>query len=436
MAKRINWDDKEQVLKEVAKVGYALNAVSKRLRDDEDVVKVAIRGYPEAFSFASDRLKSDKRFVRYAISLAYENFKYASEDLRNDEDTIFYAVGKNPLAVQFASIEKRSDLDFVLRLFKQNQIINKTIYYITPYLSKEILDNKELGLLIVKSNGDYFSYLSDRLKDDLDVFTTALKSSKNAFQYGSERLKNLYADKLNEILIDMDGIKINIKSFMTEKDVEYFRTQLNTAIKYINQSPIHSFKKVLSSVFILVGTNNNIGKFGQTENQIASYHSSTKKIHYFFDKKDEKQPFITLIHELAHQYHHTIVKNGFNNQEIINLFKKATTSKKQCELFNLPQIGDPLSDLRENWWSVRMSSRNDFVLTKIIKGVYIYEDGTGKDVIYTLEEIIRMLACPSEYGSENEMEFFAEMTTLITLGLVKPNQQVIANKFMQILNIY
>ena len=32
------------------------------------------------------------------------------------------------------------------------------------------------------------------------------------------------------------------------------------------------------------------------------------------------------------------------------------------------------------------------------------------------------------------MEFFAEMFTLIILGLVKPSQQAIADEFMQIVN--
>jgi hypothetical protein len=245
-------------------------------------------------------------------------------------------------------------------------------------------------------------------------------------EYGSDRLK--------AVVIEVDGIKISIQSLITEKDIEFFKAQLSLAGKYISQSPIHSFKKVLSSVFIDLGSHADLyQKYNQSKNTVAVYKGKTKSIGFFFDSIKSHPAYITLIHELAHQFHHTLIKNSFGNKVILALFKRATNSKRQCELFTLPKIGDPLSNLRESWWAVKKGSRDEYLLTKIIRGVYYYENGKGDDTIFTKEEIIEMLACPSEYGASNAEEFFAEMVTLITLGLVKPSQQLIADKFMKII---
>jgi hypothetical protein len=431
--KKIDWDDKEQVLKEVAQFGYALNAVSERLRDDFDVVKVAIRESPDVFTFASQRLKSDKRFVEYAIKLSPANLQYVSDDLKNDEDIVFLAVDKDSSTFKFASEEKKKDLAFISKLFreaKSNSIVN-----ILSYIPKELLDNKELALLAVKRSGIVLKYFTASIQDDPDVFDTALKSTKDAFQYGSKRLQNLYEDKMKTILIEIGNIKISIESSISEKDVEFFKNHLTLAVKYIKESSIPSFKRVLSSVYITLGTVSDIGKkYSSQEKSIAIYSSRTNSIGFFYDQKTHQPPFITLIHELGHQFHNTVIKSGFSNKAILELFEKATTSKRQCQLFSLPKIGDSLSDLREDWWSVKMGSENDYILTKIDRGVYYYVNRSGDDIIYTKEEIIQRIACPSEYGASNVAEFFAEMCVLITFNKVKPSQKLIADKFMQIVN--
>jgi len=235
------------------------------------------------------------------------------------------------------------------------------------------------------------------------------------------------------------NLKIKIISPVSMEDLLDFKKNILKAIGAIKASPIPNFDKALKGDLIL-GTEIDIKKqTGVTiplDVFVGLYHRDTNNIMYFIDAtiKRNRDIYITLIHEFAHRYHHKHFKGGIENPKIITLFQQAVKNEEQCFLDQLPKIGDPLSNLRENWWSVKMSTDDEWILSKITDTKYIYRNSKGFIESFDKKDILLRTTCPSVYGTRNKAEFFAEMVTLITLGLVKPSQKLIADKLMEIIN--
>lgn len=238
------------------------------------------------------------------------------------------------------------------------------------------------------------------------------------------------------------NLKVMIISPVSMDDLINFKTNILKAIDAIKASPFPDFYKNAIKDNLILGTTKDIisegleGSHNIQDSHVAWYDDKTKNITYKIEiapKVSKRSIHITLIHEFAHKFHSTFKDGGFANLEIHFLYEEAIKSKAQCYLDRLPKIGDPLSDLREDWWSVRMAS-NDYILSEIINDTYVYMNSQGKTIKIEKKDILKRITCPSAYGAKNHAEFFAEMVTLITLGLVKPNQKIIADKFISVVN--
>ena len=129
MIKRLlsNRDNKEVVLALIAdpttddgEGGQILQHVSKRLRDDKEVVENAVKQNAYAFKHASERLRADKDFVILLIGrspgLSTIILHYASIKLRNDKQVVLAAMknqGERGEALYWASDELKDDVDVV-----------------------------------------------------------------------------------------------------------------------------------------------------------------------------------------------------------------------------------------------------------------------------------------------------------------------------------
>ncbi len=235
----------------------------------------------------------------------------------------------------------------------------------------------------------------------------------------------------NVSIIKLENVSLNILTNLTLNQVLEFKKALETSLEKLKNSP---FKKAISNSILMIGTEDQ-SPDPRANNSIAHYSYSDHI--FYFVKSDgsvysDKKPYITIIHEFGHRYHKLFMKRGYDNAKIKKLYLEALEGTKSCYLKKIPQIGDPLSNLREDWWSVRTAFEN-YTLTSITNDYYTYTFG-AKSKTFTKAEILKLMNCPSKYSAKNEREFFAEMVTLITLGLVKPSQQVVVDKFLKIVN--
>ena len=172
--------------------------------------------------------------------------------------------------------------------------------------------------------------------------------------------------------ITLHGININFLSQITTPKVLALKSQLFFAIKKIERS---AFKKVLTNSTVMVGNWSALNDEGLISSEPFAYYPAKDILSYSLS---DEPVYPSIIHEYGHRYHHKMIAGGFKNKALISLYKSSQYCFKGNVFENIP--------------------------------------------------------CPSEYGAKNHMEFFAEMFTLIILGLVKPSQQAIANEFMQIVN--
>ena len=112
----------------VARQGVALQHAGSELRNDEELVRAAMHGYPLAFQHASHELRSNREFAAFAVGVSLQNLFYVSEDLRGDRNFILrclptYYTGQ-PQGVQVTTILKKlpetfaSDREVVLRVLQ------------------------------------------------------------------------------------------------------------------------------------------------------------------------------------------------------------------------------------------------------------------------------------------------------------------------------
>jgi hypothetical protein len=248
-------------------------------------------------------------------------------------------------------------------------------------------------------------------------------------------VENVPEEEMVATLI-LHNTSFTILSSVKKDKVMSLKTQIHLALKKIENSP---FKKALLNSSVSIGTIPALKNEGfriSDPEAVASYYRLLDHITYIIDSKGESKsgdrpPYQSLIHEFGHRYHYTQMINGYKNQSIIDLYTKAMVSQEQCYIDQLPKIGDPLSNLREDWWNVKMGSEN-YVLSKIENDIYTYISDQGNVLEFNRASILKRITCPSKYGAKNVEEFFAEMVTLIILGLVKPSQKILADKFMQI----
>ena len=144
-----------EALRQGKKFGYY---TFKNFRDDEDVVREAIRlGGHLNLKFASPRLKDKKDFVMWAVQIDGFALRYVSIRLQNDREVVLRSIQKDCHAFCFAH--------------------------------RHMNDHKDIVLTAVRGYGFFLDVASDRLKDDNEVVLTAVQSYELALKFASERLR-------------------------------------------------------------------------------------------------------------------------------------------------------------------------------------------------------------------------------------------------------
>ena len=345
----------------------------------------------------------------------FDNKEFMLEAIKNETS--------QSVSIQYASKRLRDDKDIVLAS------VRKKGGYAIQYASKRLRDDKDVILTAINSSVRAFIYASKRLKDDYGVVLEVLKRDKSMLSHASIRIQSMYSDT-----IIVEGVKIKFLGDFTKEEKTKISHNCKIGLQAINKSPLDGFGSALSEGSVIIGKPEELKSLlAPTLGGMYSSHKDLVVLKYL-----GKDLSTTIVHEFAHRFHYKYIPVGYNNPEIKELFKKATMSKKECMLVRMPSLGSPLSNLIKGdkwWWTVKRAAK-EFYLKRIINDgdLYIYEDADAYERMFTREEIIKMLECPSQYGAKDEMEFFSEMCTLITMGLVTPNQKKIAYHFTQLVN--
>ena len=381
----MNWDDKEQVLKAVQNNFNNYLYASNRLKKDDDVIVATLKSIPTSkIPFQTNFIKSMNIQNPYLILEGFKEYSLAitlvNQKLRSDEAFMLYAIKLNPYFFVYADESLKNDRNFLINAINVNPEIRIT-YDIIPL---ELRQDPEI------------------VKDENRQVTKV---------------------RLRELPINLFFFNIS------KKDVLAFRKDLKETIQLIKSSRLPNFNAVLNGNIYIGSQEDLILNFGGgvyvNENTSAYY---TEKAGIFYILPTRGSLVSTLIHEFSHKYHYTLIKEGYGNDKVKRFAQFAKF--REC---TFPKIGDPLSNLREDWWLVKMAS-DEYYLKKIDrKKNYIYKNIAGDEKIISSDKMSQLINCPSEYSMKNHREFVAELCTLITLNKVTPAMQSLADDFITLL---
>ena len=161
--------DRSQAIEECSKNGDALMNCSSNLKDDKDLVMLAVQTAVDALLWASPRLKEDKEVLLKACSCYGRAIRY-TQQLRSDRDVVMTAVNQNGNALQHVPTATglKNDIDIVKCAVRSQPLS-------LQYASEECRRNVDLLVIAGKLNPK--------------VLTAA--STKEARKEAEKRLQNL-----------------------------------------------------------------------------------------------------------------------------------------------------------------------------------------------------------------------------------------------------
>ncbi len=148
-----------------------LQRAAARLRNDESIVRVAIRRDWRALRYAGPDVQANRDVVLAAVSRAGAALQYASEEIRNtDEEVVRAAVTQNGAALAYAGPDMQNDVEVVLAAVQQ---FGTMLHWAGPVPRA----NKRVVLAALRNTGPpvlpVFNLASPGLKQDPEVRAAA-----------------------------------------------------------------------------------------------------------------------------------------------------------------------------------------------------------------------------------------------------------------------
>lgn len=189
-------DDEEIVKIAVTDSPTSLEYASARLRSDVELVKCAIGKNAEAFLYAGRKIKKDMSIIKFAIRHSKDTAILAFPFMRkfkDDDNIVKLAVKANGYNICFASRRLKDDYDIA-----KCALLNKREghIFVYEYLSARLRDDKSLAMIELKSEYPDVGHFSKRLKNDNEIaehlHKSKLKYKRGQLYYMSERIKKKY----------------------------------------------------------------------------------------------------------------------------------------------------------------------------------------------------------------------------------------------------
>lgn len=175
--------DPEIALEAIKQNGKAFQYIHPDLKKCQNMILAALSKYPSAFEFLENKnLNGNKDFMLLVLGLNGSLLKYASDNLKKDKEVVMKAVCQYGPALEFADLFN-DDIQVVSAAIEE--------YFLAfEHASKNLKNNKTMGLAAVKKSWEVLHQLSDQLKDDEDIVLTCVKQYGGSLETASSRLKN------------------------------------------------------------------------------------------------------------------------------------------------------------------------------------------------------------------------------------------------------
>lgn len=220
-------DDKELAM--MALPGYGVyKELSSRLKIDRDIILKAAQSDIEYIIKENPELLSDLEFARSAVEMKGLNLKYLDKSVRNDEEVVSLAVKNDHKAFEYASERIKTNKEVIIKLIKSNvevymileDYLKKDNLIMDTYLEQEkrqwmYIDNypkdKTFYIKALQKGLQIYGRLDNQFKTDKDIIIAASESEQVEYCNLSEEHKNNEEIALHVIHKDEDLLCAPIK---------------------------------------------------------------------------------------------------------------------------------------------------------------------------------------------------------------------------------
>lgn len=176
-------DDREVVIVAIENsMGCALEFASAALRNDPQIVLLALHECSHNLQHASAGLKDCYKIVMAAVRKYGGSLVFASENLQHNPDIVLAAVRQVGFALELAPVEMRTHRDIVLSAVQHEGRL-------LQHASAELRNDKEVVLCAVRQSGVALRYASAGLQGDREVAANAIREFGLALSYVSDELQ-------------------------------------------------------------------------------------------------------------------------------------------------------------------------------------------------------------------------------------------------------
>eukprot|EP00928_Gymnodinium_smaydae_P056324 TRINITY_DN39720_c0_g1_i1.p1 TRINITY_DN39720_c0_g1~~TRINITY_DN39720_c0_g1_i1.p1 ORF type:complete len:544 (-),score=132.02 TRINITY_DN39720_c0_g1_i1:17-1648(-) len=223
----------------------ALSWASPALRADREVVRQALRCSGKALRFVSDSLRADRELVLLAISKSSQAFQYAAEELRGDRAFVLEAVrsGLGCEALSFASAEVRGDASVVREAMRSSYSVA------FAYAAPALLADRGFVLDAVQRSGLLLSYADPQLRADREVVLSAVRNHGEALRFASTELKADRSIVLEAVRCNSEALRFAAEAFQADVEVVLASIeQSDDALQHADQALLDDHDFVIAAV--------------------------------------------------------------------------------------------------------------------------------------------------------------------------------------------
>ena len=199
--------DKEFILKALKRNGWIYSKLNNEYQKDREIIcqALSVSCVLDVVIEKNPELKNDREIIKIAISCGGLQIQYASNELKKDEELAEIAIKQNGLAISYVASKYKENPKFLMWAVKSNgEAIN--------LFSLQDKRNPELGIEAVKQNGYAIQMLSSDLKRNPQIALEAVKQSNGgALQFVSAELY-FNIEFAKTVILDL-GIENNLHLF-------------------------------------------------------------------------------------------------------------------------------------------------------------------------------------------------------------------------------
>ncbi len=144
--------NREDVLAEVTKNGWALCHAPEELRADREIVLAAVTQNGRAFCFAAEELKADREVVLVAVTQGGGALLYAAKALMADREIVLAAVTQDGSAFCFVTNELKADREIILAALSAHNLEQDSALY--ELIPMKLWGDEEITLRLIEIYGD------------------------------------------------------------------------------------------------------------------------------------------------------------------------------------------------------------------------------------------------------------------------------------------